>query len=84
MTDTQRYLHNYHVHQIPVPTTNLSIDNYGTDKLILKQLQHNDPQFKIIYESELGHKDIDDGTITTNERRMMNNHEFIYGDDELL
>ena len=46
MTDTMRYIHNYQEHSIPVPIADLATDTCGTDKILLRELQIKERDFK--------------------------------------
>jgi YD repeat-containing protein len=81
MTPVQRHVHNYKVHSIPVPTTDLHIDTFDTDSVLFKQLQLDDPQFRFIYDTVLGTVNMDDEQLTESERRVLRTHEFVYDEN---
>ncbi len=81
---TQLYVHKYRVHDVPIPSTQLRDMEILTDKFIFKQLQESEPEFRVIYNTDLGTKDI--GEISSYERRILQSHEFqiVRVDDGLL
>ena len=83
MTDTMRYIHNYQEHSIPVPIADLATDTCGTDKILLRELQIKERDFKVIYDSDLGQTELDE-SLSTQQKQFMFNHEFILGEDGLL
>ncbi len=83
MTQTGRYIHDYHVHNIPVPTADLDINSFEVDAAIMKAAQRNDPEFQFIFDSHLG-QDITYEDITSKEKRILLSHEFVLGDNDLL
>ena len=83
MTTTQRYVHNYHVHHIPVPHSEIDSSSLESDRILLKELQQKENQFRFIYDTQLGQEDIEDG-ITSKERKILHTHEFIYDDQGIL
>jgi hypothetical protein len=80
----QRYVHDYNVHGVPVPTVDMHVDTWDTDPILFKQLQLDEPQFRFIYDTNLGKENMDDGNITDGERRILRSHEFLYDDTGLL
>ena len=42
LTQTGRYIHNYHEHNIPVPIPDMNINSFEVDAVIMKQAQRNE------------------------------------------
>ena len=80
MTDTMKYIHNYQEHSIPVPIADLATDTSGTDKILLRELQMKERDYKVIYDSDLGQTELDE-SLSTQQKQFMFNHEFILGED---
>ena len=83
MSDTARYLHNYRVHAESVPSAVLGDTLVSTDRLILKDLQQAEKEFKVIYDTELGTVEVEE-PMTTQQKQFLYNHEFIYSDMKIL
>ena len=83
MTSTGKHIHDYHVHNIPVPTADLNINSFEVDAAIMHAAQRNDPEFQFIFDSRLG-RDISYEDITPKEKRILLSHEFVIGDNDLL
>jgi len=86
MTISQRYVHNYHKHDVPVPDSDLNLNTFDTDKVILKELQQKEGEFRFIYDTKLGYEDIDDEDliITSKQKKILYTHEFVYDDNGIL
>ena len=83
MTQTGKYIHDYHEHNIPVPTADFNINSFEVDAITMKAAQRNEPEFQFIFDSELG-QEISYEDITPKEKRILLSHEFVLGDDDLL
>ena len=75
-------LHLSSVHRVRVPVHSCIPDIYELDLTLIKHLQKNEPEFKIIYDTNMGENIPSD--LSTNEKRMLLSHEFILCDNGLL
>ena len=81
-TSTQLAIHRYQEHKTPVAVPALDQLGLTTDKLVMKKLQEQDPEFRVIYNTDLGQTDI--SGLTSYERRILDHHEFVLTTDGLL
>jgi transposase InsO family protein len=81
-THTQLYIHKFREHNIPIPSISLDGMNVTTDASVFKNLQEQEPEFRVIYNTDLGTSDILD--LTSFERRILQNHEFVRVENGLL
>ena len=82
VTDAAYHIHNYHDHSVPVPASIMSDMDITTNREVFKSLQRSEPQFQAVYNSDYGTTDYSE--IDKHERRMIDQHEFIISDDDLL
>ena len=75
-------VHMNKVHGVKIPVRDCIPDVYELDIHLLKQLQQQEPQFKIIFDSDLGDKIPEHAT--TNEKRFLTSQEFVICADDLL
>lgn len=75
-------IHMSKVHSLRVPARSCVSEIYELDVNLLKQLQQNEPQFKIIYDSNYGEHIPDHATAS--EKRFLQSQEFVVADDGLL
>jgi transposase InsO family protein len=78
--NTDLYIHQFREHQIAIPTP--SYETCEVDRELLLALQRREPQFAVIFDSNLGEKDLPHAT--TYEDRMMATHEFVLDKDNIL
>jgi hypothetical protein len=78
---TSLLVHRYHEHDIPISSPNE--ENISIDKIIVKQLQMEDPQFKIIYDTDINKSDIP-YSATRVEKHFLTTYTFITDTDGLL
>jgi transposase InsO family protein len=76
------HVHRYHEHYVQVPTDRLRKLEMNTNPEVFKKLQESEPDFRVIYTSELGTLDLQHSS--TQERRMLMNNEFVLSDAGLL
>ena len=77
---TDLYVHRFREHKVPVPT--MTYDVAEIDRELLLSLQRHEPQFRIVFDSTFGAKELPHAT--NDERRMMSTHEFVVDADNLL
>jgi hypothetical protein len=77
---TDLYVHRFREHKVPVPI--MTYDVAEIDRELLLSLQRHEPQFRIVFDSTFGAKELPHAT--NDERRMMSTHEFVVDADNLL
>jgi hypothetical protein len=76
------HIHNYQDHQVKVPSVVMSQMDINTNKGVFQKLQETEPQFRPIYNTDCGLNDYSD--LDKSQRRMLDQHEFVISDDNLL
>jgi hypothetical protein len=71
------------VHKVRVPVRCFIPDINELDHALIKHLQENEQEFKIIYDTNFG-ENISSELLGSREKRMFNSHEFILSADGLL
>lgn len=79
---THRLVHQFHAHGTPVPDPRLDKLGLTTDRTTMRKLQEGEPEFRVIYNTDLGQTDI--VGLSSYERRIMDHHEFVRTSDGLL
>ena len=82
VNDSAYYIHCYHEHGIAVPAAVLSHMDMTTNIKVFQSLQASEPQFRAIYNTELGTSDYTQ--LDKNTKRMLDQHEFVVSDNDLL
>jgi transposase InsO family protein len=82
VNDSAYHIHNYHQHQIKLPTTVMSQMDINTNINVFKNLQESEPQFRAIFNSNFGENNYSD--LDKSQRRMLDQHEFVVSDNDLL
>ena len=80
INNTDLYIHRYREHKIPVPTPVYDVDEI--DHELLYSLQRHEPQFRVIYDSNLGDKDVPHAT--SHENRILSSYEFVLDKNGIL
>ena len=80
-TNTQKYMHAYVEHGIPVPHQQLDSMKVTDDVEVFKLLQQKEKEFRVVYASDLGAKEV---KMTMHERHYMLSHEFVLSSEGLL
>jgi hypothetical protein len=80
-TNTQKYTHAYTEHGVPVPHQQLDSMKITDDVEVFKLLQRKEKEFRVVYASNLGAKEI---KMTLYERQYMLSHEFVLSSEGLL
>ena len=76
------YIHRFHDHQIQVPTDRLRKMKMNTDFNVFKMLQQSESEFREIFNTDLGTKNIE--SLNPYDRRNIVDNEFILSDNGLL
>jgi hypothetical protein len=82
VNESDIHVHMSKVHDLKIPVRSCVPDIYELDNNLLKQLQQDEEQFKIIYESNLG-ENIPEN-ISSADKRFLTSQEFVLGGDGLL
>jgi hypothetical protein len=82
MNQSTLHIHRYHEHQIEVPTGMLTKLDMNTDADVFRRLQQQDPQFRCVFNTDLGTRD--DIPLNKHEKRTLMNHDFVISDSGLL
>jgi transposase InsO family protein len=77
---TALYIHQYREHKVPIPTPVYDIDEI--DRQLLYSLQRHEPQFRIIFDSQLGEKELQHAT--PHENRILSSYEFVLDKNDIL
>jgi hypothetical protein len=80
VNETDLYVHQFREHRVNIPTPEYDIEEF--DRQLLYSLQRREPQFRVIFDSELGEKDVTH--MTNKEYKMMSSYEFVLDDDDIL
>jgi hypothetical protein len=76
------HVHRFHDHRIQVPTDRLRRMDMTTNIDAFRLLQQSDAQFRVIFNTDLGQSDV--APLSSHDRRMIVNNEFIMSDNGLL
>jgi hypothetical protein len=76
------HIHNYHEHQVKVPSIVMSQMDINSNKGVFQKLQETEPQFRPIFNTDCGLNDYSE--LDKSQRRMLDQHEFVISDDGLL
>jgi transposase InsO family protein len=76
------HVHRFHEHSIQVPTDRLRQLPMTTNIDAFRLLQQSDSQFRVIFNTDLGQTDIE--SLSSHDRRMMLNNEFVVSESGLL
>ena len=79
--ESARHLHHFHTHQIQLPTDLMRKIEVTTDPVTFAQLQRQEPQFRCIFNSDLGQTSI---RCDKHEARTLRSREFIVGQNGIL
>jgi transposase InsO family protein len=82
VTETALHLHNYYDHAVLLPIVKVQHLDINTNREVIKNLQNSEPEFRCIFNSQLG--TIDYSQLNVNERRVLNQNEFVVSEDGLL
>jgi hypothetical protein len=74
------YVHQFREHRVNIPTPEYDIEEI--DRQLLYSLQRHEPQFRVIFDSNLGEKEL--SHMTPKEVKMMSSFEFVLDDDDIL
>jgi transposase InsO family protein len=77
---TDLYVHRYREHKVSIPTPHYDIEEM--DRELLYSLQRHEPQFRVIFDSNLGEKEL--SHVTSREVKMMSSYEFVLDEDDIL
>ena len=76
------HVHRFHEHNIQVPTDRLRQLPMTSNIDAFRLLQQSDAQLRVIFNTDLGQTDIE--SLSSHDRRMMLNNEFVMSDSGLL
>jgi transposase InsO family protein len=76
------HVHRFHEHNIQVPTDRLRQLPMTSNIDTFRLLQQSESQFRVIFNTDLGQNDIE--SLSSYDRRMMLNNEFVTSDNGLL
>jgi transposase InsO family protein len=82
VNESAYHIHNFQEHGVKAPLSSSSHLDMNTNINVFKNLQESEPQFRAIFNSDCGQSDY--SQLDKHERRMLDQHEFIVGDNELL
>jgi hypothetical protein len=74
------YVHQFREHKVPVPS--VEYDASEIDRELLLSLQRHEPQFRVIFDSNMGEKEL--SHMTNDETKMLLTHEFVLDTDNIL
>jgi hypothetical protein len=80
VTVTELYIHRFKQHDVPIPTPQYEAEEINTE--LLYSLQQHEPQFRVIYDSQLGENELD--YVTNYEKKMLSSYEFVLDSNDIL
>ena len=82
VNDSAFHIHNYQEHEVKIPSSVMSQMEINNNLGVFQKLQESEPQFRSIYNTDFGLNDY--SNLDKHERRMLDQHEFVVSDNDLL